>query len=89
MKQFTNSYFCIMKTNSLNKIFISFFSDNNIDLDTNKFLLAVSGGVDSMVMLDLFKKNNLSFSVCTCNFSLRGKESLEDCLLVEKICKKK
>ena len=56
MKQFTNSYFCIMKTNSLNKIFINFFSDNNIDLDTSKFLLAVSGGIDSMVMLDLFKK---------------------------------
>ncbi|HIF49614.1 MAG TPA: tRNA lysidine(34) synthetase TilS [Cytophagales bacterium] len=88
MKQFTNSYFCIMKTNSLNKIFINFFSDNNIDLDTNKFLLAVSGGIDSMVMLDLFKKNNLFFSVCTCDFSLRGNESLGDCLLVEKVCKK-
>ena len=60
MKQFTNSYFCVMKTNSLNKIFISFFSDNNIDLETSKFLLAVSGGIDSMVMLDLFKKNNFS-----------------------------
>ena len=39
------------------------------------FLIAVSGGVDSMVLANLFLKNNLSFSVAHCNFKLRSKES--------------
>ncbi len=39
------------------------------------FLLAVSGGVDSMVLANLFFKNNLSFSIAHCNFKLRSKES--------------
>ncbi len=39
------------------------------------FLLAVSGGVDSMVLANLFLKNNLSFSIAHCNFKLRSKES--------------
>jgi len=39
------------------------------------FLLAVSGGVDSMVLANLFLNNNLSFSIAHCNFKLRSKES--------------
>ena len=39
------------------------------------FLLAVSGGVDSMVLANLFLKNNLSFSIAHCNFKLRSNES--------------
>ena len=40
-------------------------------------LLAVSGGVDSMVMADLFLKclNKSSITLAHCNFHLRGKES--------------
>ncbi len=41
----------------------------------SKFLIAVSGGVDSMVLVNLFKKSNLNFSVAHCNFRLRSKES--------------
>jgi len=39
------------------------------------FLLTVSGGVDSMVMLNLFRENVLNIAVAHCNFMLRGKES--------------
>ena len=39
------------------------------------FLIALSGGVDSMVLANLFLKNNLSFSIAHCNFKLRSKES--------------
>lgn len=46
-------------------------------------LLAVSGGVDSMVMLQLFHRLHFNISVAHCNFGLRGDASLED----EKICK--
>lgn len=52
----------------------------------NHFLLAVSGGVDSMVLLHLFHELNLSFEVAHCNFNLRGEDSKKDALLVRKFC---
>ena len=48
------------------------------------FLIAVSGGVDSMVLANLFLKNNLSFSIAHCNFKLRSKESDVDHDFVKK-----
>ena len=45
---------------------------------TSNILLALSGGVDSMVLLNLFMKTGVSFSIAHCNFCLRGKESDED-----------
>ena len=38
----------------IEKKFISYFKENNLSLNDKKYLLAVSGGVDSMVMLNLF-----------------------------------
>ena len=43
-----------------------------------KILLTVSGGIDSIVMCDLFYKAKLNFGIAHCNFTLRGKESDED-----------
>ena len=48
-----------------------------------KTLLAISGGIDSMVMLDLFHRSGLPFSVCHCNFQLRGKNSDLDEVFVQ------
>ena len=52
------------------------------------FLLAVSGGVDSMVMADLFAASALRpfFAVAHCNFRLRGEESDSDEELVSSWC---
>lgn len=50
-------------------------------------LLAVSGGVDSMVMLRLFMELDYSFAVAHCNFSLRGSESDGDTQYVTEFCK--
>ncbi|WP_445723121.1 tRNA lysidine(34) synthetase TilS [Flavobacterium sp.] len=51
-------------------------------------LLAVSGGVDSMVLLDLFYKLRFDICVVHCNFQLRGKESDGDELFVQVKSKK-
>lgn len=50
---------------------------------TDQILLAVSGGIDSMVMAHLFKAANLNFGIAHCNFKLRGKDSDADALFVQ------
>ncbi len=53
-----------------------------------RYLLAVSGGVDSMVMASLFASSSLKpyFAVAHCNFRLRGAESDGDEALVSDWC---
>lgn len=43
-----------------------------------KILVAVSGGVDSVVLAHLCREAKLNFSIAHCNFNLRGKESEAD-----------
>ena len=43
-----------------------------------KLLLATSGGLDSMVMVDLFHKLPYEIAIAHCNFQLRGLESFGD-----------
>jgi len=47
-------------------------------LKDKKLLLAVSGGIDSMVLVDLFHKLKYDIAVAHCNFQLRGQESDDD-----------
>ena len=51
------------------------FNEKLHSLKHSKFLIAVSGGVDSMVLVNLFKKSRLDFSIAHCNFKLRSEES--------------
>jgi tRNA(Ile)-lysidine synthase len=58
--------------------FKKFSSENNLIRGDDKILLAVSGGIDSMVMAHLFHKLNYKTGIAHCNFSLRGTESDKD-----------
>jgi len=53
--------------------------ENNFSfLKEHKFLIACSGGLDSVVLTHLLSKLDYSFELAHCNFNLRGKESKED-----------
>lgn len=58
------------------------------EIFNGKTLLAVSGGVDSMVLLHLYFALKLDFAVAHCNFQLRGTESDLDEKLVIDFCQK-
>jgi len=49
----------------------SFLHDKNL-------LIAISGGIDSVVLTHLLHKLKFTVSLAHCNFMLRGKESNED-----------
>lgn len=55
-----------------------YIADNNLFTHTDRLLLAVSGGIDSMTMLHLFTRLNYPVAVAHCNFQLRGNESAGD-----------
>lgn len=64
------------------------FVENEIGLEkSDRCLLAVSGGADSMVMLHLFKLMNQPFEVAHVNYGLRADESDGDEAFVREICK--
>ncbi len=48
-------------------------------------LLAVSGGIDSVVMTALFHRAGFHFGIAHCNFTLRGEESNRDERFVEQL----
>ena len=68
------------------KLFHDHIARHQLCKATDKILLAVSGGLDSMVMLNLFHQAGYSIAVAHCNFQLRGAESDGDEEFVEKQC---
>jgi len=62
----------------MKKKFRHYIEENHLFNDGSRILLAVSGGVDSMVMLNLFHQCGFNYAIAHCNFHLRGNESDED-----------
>ena len=72
----------------MEKLFLNNIEKNFSSLLNNKFIVAVSGGVDSIVLLHLCRNLKLNFVVAHCNFKLRGKESDDDELFVKNLAAK-
>lgn len=70
------------------ELFKTFIIEKKLFQPSESILLAVSGGIDSVVMCDLFDKAGLEFGIAHCNFQLRGKESEKDQLFVQDLAKK-
>jgi tRNA(Ile)-lysidine synthase len=68
------------------KAFVSHIERKGLFMRDGHFLVAVSGGVDSMVLCDLLKKAEYKFSVAHCNFKLRGDASDADEQFVKAYC---
>jgi tRNA(Ile)-lysidine synthase len=55
--------------------FRNFISVNKLCSSEHRILLAVSGGIDSVVMADLFVRAGYACTIAHCNFQLRGIDS--------------
>lgn len=58
-------------------------------LNGKKLLLAISGGIDSMVLMELCRQADLDIRAAHCNFQLRGEESDADAEFVKTQCELK
>ncbi len=65
--------------------FLNFIEENNLISKDEMTLLTVSGGIDSVVMCELFFRSELKFGIAHCNFKLRGDESDGDAQFVKEI----
>lgn len=68
--------------------FKNFVTKHNLFDETDKVLLSVSGGRDSIVLMKLFAQAGFVFGVAHCNYHLRGEESDRDERFVRDVCSK-
>jgi tRNA(Ile)-lysidine synthase len=68
--------------------FINNIRDNRLFASPGQLLLAVSGGVDSVVLCELCYRAGLIFQIAHVNFGLRGEESEADEIFVRQLAEK-
>ena len=76
-------YLCIVQNQ-----FVRFIQKNNLCTTDQSIFVAVSGGIDSMVLLHLFKGAGYNITAIHVNFGLRGNESDKDETFVKTHCKR-
>jgi len=60
------------------KKFADFINQNKLFEPADTILAAVSGGMDSVLMVHLLKSSGYNFAIAHCNFQLRGQEANAD-----------
>ena len=76
-----------MPSNTIHKV-KALLDEHQINLSRKRTLLAVSGGMDSVVMVELFYRLGFKFGIAHCNFQLRGEDSEGDEVLVKSLADK-
>ena len=71
----------------MQNFFLNFIREKELFTEGDKVLLAVSGGLDSVVMAQLFSGTPYAFGIAHVNFGLRGEESEEDARFVEQLAR--
>lgn len=72
----------------MQKALLSYIQKENLFLSSDKILLTISGGIDSMLMCELFHKAELKFGIAHCNFQLRAEESEGDEAFIRTLAEK-
>lgn len=68
--------------------FEKFVKKETLFTKKNKLLIAVSGGIDSVVLADVLHKSAYQLAIAHCNFKLRGKDSDNDEAFVKELADK-
>ena len=68
--------------------FRAYITSNHLINKGDRILVALSGGVDSMVLAELLRREGYDIAFAHCNFHLRGKESDEDEQFVREYAKR-
>lgn len=63
-----------------------YIADNKLLEEHSRIIVGVSGGADSVALLDILVSAGYECIVAHCNFHLRGKESDRDATFVKQIC---
>jgi tRNA(Ile)-lysidine synthase len=65
--------------------FLSYIESNRLFTKNDRLLIALSGGLDSVVLVHLCHSAGFSFAIAHCNFGLRAAESDGDALFAQQL----
>ncbi len=64
---------------------LSYLEEKMLCRVTDRLILAVSGGIDSVVMAHIFSRTSFTCAIAHCNFQLRGEDSESDEIFVRSL----